>query len=234
LTSPASGCEAPISGFGHSEGVAADSRSAALRAASCDAWDAAVSHPFVRSLGDGSLDESAFRFYIRQDYLFLIEYGRLLSLGAARAPRLAWMRRFSALAQSVLETEMELHREFAARWGVTDLDATRVEPATAAYCDFLLRTASLGDFSELAAAVLPCMWTYAEIGSAVVASSDRYREWIDMYASAEFGSPAEWARSIVDEVDGDDARMAAAFTGSCAHEVSFWDAAYAARAPRPA
>jgi thiaminase/transcriptional activator TenA len=91
----------------------------------------------------------------------------------------------------------------------------------------------LGDFSELAAAVLPCMWTYAEIGAALSASatSDRYREWIDMYASEEFGELAGWARSVVDEVDGDAARMTAAFAASCEHEVRFWDAAFAAPAP---
>jgi thiaminase/transcriptional activator TenA len=210
------------------------SRSESLRAASADLWDAAVGHTFVRGLADGTLDEAAFQSYIRQDYLFLIDYGRLLSLGAARAPRLPWMRRFAALASSVLETEMSLHREFAARWGVRDLSAVRVEPATAAYCDFLLRVASLGDFSELAAAVLPCMWTYAEIGSGSTPTADRYREWFDMYASPEFASLAGWARSIVDEVDGDVDRMSAAFASSCAHEVRFWDAAYAARAPRPA
>jgi thiaminase/transcriptional activator TenA len=180
------------------------------------------------------LDEAAFRFYIRQDYVFLIDYGRLLSLGAARAPSVGWMRRFAGLASSVLETEMALHREFAARWGVDDLAAVAVEPATAAYCNFLLRVASLGDFSELCAAVLPCMWTYAEIGSGLQPTSERYREWIDMYASPEFGELAAWARSIVDEVDGDENRMAAAFAASCEHEVRFWDAAYAARAPHPA
>ena len=213
------------------------SRSAELRAAAAPAWDASLAHPFVRGLGDGSLDEAAFRFYIRQDYLFLIDYGRLLSLGAARAPRVEWMRRFAALASSVLETEMALHREFAARWGVADeLEAVAAAPATSAYCNFLLRTASLGDFAELAAAVLPCMWSYAEIGASLGASatSDRYREWIDMYASEEFGELAEWARSVVDEVDGDGARMAAAFAASCSHEVRFWDAAFAAPGPHPA
>jgi thiaminase/transcriptional activator TenA len=233
LTGPARGREAPIAGFRLTERAAADARSSLLRAAAGPSWDAAVAHPFVRGIGDGSLDEAAFRFYIRQDYRFLIDYGRLLSLGAARAPRLDWMRRFSALAQSVLETEMALHREFAARWGVDDLDAVPAEPATAAYCDFLLRTAALGDFSELAAAVLPCMWTYAEIGASLTPSSERYREWIDMYASPEFAELAAWARSIVDEVAGDADRMTAAFTASCSHEVRFWDAAYAARGPRP-
>jgi thiaminase/transcriptional activator TenA len=209
-------------------------RSSGLRSAASSVWDAAVTHPFVRGLEDGSLGEAAFAFYIRQDYLFLIDYGRLLSLGAARAPRLEWMRRFAGLASSVLETEMALHREFAARWGVTDLAAVQVEPATAAYCNFLLRTASLGDFSELAAAVLPCMWSYAEIGATLRPTSDRYREWIDMYASEEFGELAAWARSIVDDVDGDEDRMGAAFAASCEHELRFWDAAYAARAPHPA
>jgi len=207
-------------------------RSEALRDAA-PSWQPALTHPFVRGLGDGTLDEAAFRFYIRQDYLYLIDYGRLLALGAARAPRLSWMRRYAGLAHGVLETEMALHREFAARWGVADLEDEPVAPATSAYCNFLLRTASLGDFAELAAAVLPCMWTYAEIGRelAATATSDRYREWIDMYASAEFAELADWARSVVDEVDGPG--MAAAFETSCAHEVAFWEAAFNAGGAAP-
>ena len=209
--------------------------SSALRAAAAPVWDASLAHPFVRGLGDGTLDEAAFRFYIRQDYRFLIDYGRLLSLGAARAPRVEWMRKFAGLALSVLETEMALHREFAARWGVSaaELEAERAAPATAAYADYLLRVASLGDFGELCAAVAPCMWGYAEIGAALSASatSDRYAEWIDMYASAEFGELAAWSRGLLDEVDGDLARMTEAFVTSSEHELRFWDAA-AGRAPR--
>ena len=138
-----------------------------LREAAGPAWEAALEHPFVRGIGDGTLPEDRFRFYVRQDYLFLIDYGRLLALAAARAPRLEWMRRLAALALGVLETEMDLHREFAARWGVSaeELESERPAPATGAYCDFLLRTAALGDFAELAAALLPCMWSYAEIGA---------------------------------------------------------------------
>jgi thiaminase (transcriptional activator TenA) len=206
------------------------SRSAALRAAAADVWDASLAHPFVCGLGDGSLDEAAFRWYIRQDYVFLLDYGRLLSLGAARAPRLTWMRRLAQLAYEVLETEMALHRDFAARWGIRDLEATVRAPATAAYCDFLLRTAALGDFAELAAVVAPCMWGYAEIGTSLAATarSDRYREWIDMYASDDFGELAEWSRALLDEVDGPG--MEAAFIASSRHELAFWDAAWTARA----
>jgi thiaminase/transcriptional activator TenA len=211
-----------------------------LRRAAAPVWDAQLAHPFVRGIGDGTLPEEAFRFYIRQDYLFLIDYGRLLALGAARAPRLEWMRRFAGLAQAVLETEMALHREFAARWGISgeELERERIAPATAAYCDFLLRTAALGDFAELAAAVAPCMWGYAEIGTALAAAApaERYREWIDMYASEEFGELAQWARELVDEAaeDGDRARMHAAFLASSQHELAFWESAISAGAAGPA
>jgi thiaminase/transcriptional activator TenA len=207
-----------------------------LREASAPVWDAQLSHPFVRGIGDGTLPEDRFRFYIRQDYLFLIDYGRLLALAAARAPRLTWMRRFAALAESVLETEMDLHRQYAARWGITSeqLESETTAPATDAYCDFLLRTASLGDFSELVAALLPCMWGYAEIGASLAASPpdhEGYAEWIAAYASDDFAQLAAWCRELTDAAAADVAgpgrrRMHNAYRASTEHELSFWDQAF--------
>jgi thiaminase/transcriptional activator TenA len=211
---------------------------AELRRAAGDVWEAQHAHPFVRGIGDGSLPEERFRFYVRQDYLFLIDYGRLLALGAARAPRLEWMRRFAVLAQSVLETEMELHRGLASHWGVSGaaLEAERPAPATRAYCDFLVRTAAVGDFGELVAALLPCMWGYSEIGGRLAAAGppehDGYREWIETYASDEFGELAAWCRGLTDEVAaeaGDDLRerMHRAFLASSQLELGFWEGAWA-------
>jgi thiaminase/transcriptional activator TenA len=215
--------------------------SAELREASAPAWEATLGHPFVRGIGDGTLPEERFRFYVRQDFLFLTDYGRLLALGAVRAPRLEWMRRFSALAGSVLETEMDLHRQFAARWGITaeQLETERTAPATDAYTNFLLRTATLGDFSELVAALLPCMWSYAEIGSRLAAGGlpdhEGYAEWIMLYASDEFSELATWCRELVDgAADGvvgpGRRRMHTAFRGSTEHEIAFWDSAWRAEA----
>ena len=210
--------------------------SAELREAAAPVWEAQLAHPFVRGIGDGSLPEDRFRAYVRQDYLFLIDYGRLLALAAARAPRLEWMRRFAGLAQSVLETEMDLHRQFAARWGVTteQLESERTAPATGAYCDFLLRTAALGDFAELVASLLPCMWSYAEIGERLAAAGlpdERYAEWITLYASDDFAQLAAWCRELTDAAAAEVAgpgrlRMHVAFRASSEHELAFWDSAW--------
>src|SRR5207247_1845153 len=71
-------------------------------------------HPFVRGIGDGSLEPARFRRYVRQDYLFLIDYGRLLALACARAPRLELAERFAELARATLLDELALHRSYAA------------------------------------------------------------------------------------------------------------------------
>jgi thiaminase/transcriptional activator TenA len=102
-----------------------------LRHAAADVWQAQHEHPFVRGIGDGTLDPERFRFYVRQDYLFLIEYGRLLALACARAPRLELIERFAELAHSTLRTEMDLHRAYAADWGISREQLERERPHTA-------------------------------------------------------------------------------------------------------
>ena len=172
---------------------------AELRAAGDELFEAQHAHPFVRGIGDGTLDERRFRFYIQQDYLFLIDYGRTLSYAAARSPRLEWMRRFAALAASTLDAEMELHRGLARDWDVS-LAAVEPAPATAAYTDFLLRVAATGEFTELAAALLPCMAGYAEIGDRLAAAGlprhAGYAAWISTYADPEFQALAAWCRDV--------------------------------------
>ncbi len=213
-----------------------DSFSAQLRADADPLWQAQHDHPTVRGIGDGSLPVEAFARYVRQDYRFLIDYARLLALGAARAPDLATMRRFADLTQAILGEEMELHRAFAAEFGITDaeLEAEPPAPETALYTDFLVRTAATGDFAELAAALLPCMWGYAEIGQRLAAgprpADDRYARWIDTYASAEFAELAAWCRALVDRLaeeagEAGRERMRRAFETCSRHELGFWDTA---------
>ncbi len=200
-------------------------------------WRAQHDHPFVRGIADGSLLAERFRHFIKQDYLYLIDYARVFSLASARAPTLAWAERFAELAHETLRTELALHRSLADELAIpaAELDAARPTPTTRAYTDFLLRTASLGDFAELAAAVLPCMWGYSELGIALGAGPrpkiERYARWIDVYASPEFADLAAWCRQIVDEVAlGLNAsrrdRMRDAFLACSRLELAFWEASW--------
>jgi thiaminase (transcriptional activator TenA) len=207
-----------------------------LRAGADALWQAQHDHPVVRGIGDGSLPLAAFARYVRQDYLFLIDYARLLALGAARAPDLDTMRRFAELAQAILGEEMELHRAFAAGLGITaaELEAEEPAPETTIYTDFLVRTAATGDFGELAAALLPCMWGYAEVGQRLaergLPEEEAYARWIETYASAEFAALATWCRGLVDRLAAETGeagreRMRRAFETCSRHELGFWETA---------
>jgi thiaminase len=49
---------------------------------------AILAHPFITGVGDGTLDVEKFKYYVRQDYAYLIDYSRVLALASARAPDL--------------------------------------------------------------------------------------------------------------------------------------------------
>jgi thiaminase/transcriptional activator TenA len=200
-------------------------------------WEAQHAHPFVRGIGDGSLELERFAFWVRQDYLFLIEYCRLFGLAAARAPDLETIQRFADLLQSTARTEMDLHRAYAREFGIgeAELAAERMAPATRAYTDFLLRVATTGDFAELAAALLPCMWGFSEIGQRLQAAGlpaePRYARWVEMYADPEFAALAGWCRELVDRLSAgapepQRERMAEAFLTSSRYELLFWQMAW--------
>jgi thiaminase (transcriptional activator TenA) len=211
--------------------------SAHLREVANPIWEAQHAHPFVRGIGDGTLDVERFGHWLRQDYLYLIDYARLFAAGVLRAPDLPTMTTMAQLVHEILHTEMDLHRSYVAEFGITpeDLEQETKAPTCQGYTDFLLRTATTGDFAELLAALLPCMWGYAEVGQRLaergMPEDERYARWIGMYASEEFAELAGWCRELVDRVaeglPGEArARMESAFVTSSRYELAFWEMAW--------
>src|SRR5437867_3191576 len=208
-----------------------------LREAADPMWRAQLDHPFVRGIAAGDLDPERFEHWVRQDYLFLVEYCRLFGLAAARSPDLPTLVAFADLLQSTARTEMDLHRRLAAELGIpaAELEAEEMAPTTRAYTDFLVRTAATGEFAELCAALLPCMWAYSEIGASLGnrprSADPRLASWIDSYASEEFAALADWCRDLVDRLAAEATgpvreRMEAAFVTSSRYELAFWEMAW--------
>ena len=208
-----------------------------LRQQTADLRRQVLQHPFVTGIGDGELPLEAFRFYMCQDYVFLVDYSRVLALAVARADDLETMGRFAGLLHETLNTEMDLHRGFAAKFGISskELEDTQAAPSTRAYTQHLLTTAYGGDLTDITAAILPCMWDYSDIGQTLAAQGARspqplYNEWIQMYAAPEFATLAAWLRDLLDRLGGDaagrQARLSRLFADSCRYEYLFWDMAY--------
>ena len=200
--------------------------------------EAILTHAFIIGVGDGSLPVEKFKHYVEQDYAYLIDYSRVLAVASARAPDLETMGWFARLLDETLNTEMELHRDYCAKFGITreQLEATRPAPTTVAYTSFLLKTAHQGSFGELVASLLPCQWGYWEIGDHLARRGEPqqaplYCQWIQMYASQEFASLAREIRTLADQVAHDAGplqieAMDQAYLTSLRFEYQFWVMAY--------
>ena len=206
-----------------------------LKAACAAEWQAYTWHPFVQGIADGSLPLPAFRRYLVQDYLFLVQFTRAHALAAYKAESLAAFRDKAAAIGALLH-EMTLHVGYCAEWGIPEA-AILAEPEaaeTVAYTRWVLDRGVAGDILDLEVALAPCTVGYGEIALAIEASPTRRRDgnpyegWIAMYAGAEYQALARGAAARLDalgESHGGAARfagLAADFAKAARLEAAFW------------
>ena len=48
-------------------------------------FDAYLEHPFLKELGEGTLDKNKFREYLIQDYLYLKDYAKVFCQGVIKS-----------------------------------------------------------------------------------------------------------------------------------------------------
>ncbi|MCU4752023.1 thiaminase II [Halobacteria archaeon AArc-curdl1] len=198
-------------------------------------WNAQQSHPFVTELASGTLEESAFRTWVCQDYQYLLDYARVFAIAGSRVRDEETMMHLLGVAHRILADEMDLHRSFAENYGISgsELESVLKAPTCVAYTNFLLRTAYEGSVAEIAAAIYPCGQGYLDIAEymAELATEDhRYTPFIDKYTSDEFGESVGWMREFVDRCGerypGEREAMKRAFLTSAKLEYRFWEMAY--------
>ncbi|PWW22095.1 thiaminase/transcriptional activator TenA [Geodermatophilus normandii] len=199
--------------------------SAGLWTESADLAAAALDHPFVTGIADGTLPRGRFAGYVAQDAFFLEAFARAYALGVAHSRDRATLEALADLLAGVRE-ELRLHDGYAARWGI-DLAAVSPAPATLAYTEFLLATAALGDVGEVCAATTPCMRLYAHLGRALVPrATGPYREWVDTYADPGFADLAATLEALLDRVAADTPAVRRAYRRAMELELGFFDSAW--------
>jgi thiaminase/transcriptional activator TenA len=219
----------------------------ALKLACAQDWRAYTEHAFVRSLADGSLPEAKFRYYLAQDYVFLVQFARAYALAAYKSDHIDDMRQAAATLNALINQEMTLHVTYCRDWGLDEaaLLATPEDPANMAYTRYVLERGMAGDLLDLLVALAPCVLGYGEIGRtrmddpATVLHGNRYRAWIEAYAGSDYQAVAGQAAVQLDRVAR--RRLGGAFRESprwpdleqtfaaaTRLEVGFWDMGLAA------
>jgi thiaminase/transcriptional activator TenA len=206
-----------------------------LKAAAAYDWQSYVDHEFVRQLGARTLPQAAFRTYLVQDYLFLIQFARAYALATYKSRTLADMRMAQAGLTTILD-EMDLHVRLCGRWGLApeDIETAPEHQVTVAYTRFVLDCGAAGDLLDLHVALAPCVIGYAEIGrnltpQGIDALGDHpYREWISEYAGEAYQDVAAAARRHLDDLaaramtERRFTELAVLFGKASRLEASFW------------
>ena len=213
--------------------------SRSLKAKAAKVWEEGYHHPFVQELGQGTLDKEKFRFYLLQDYLYLLQYSKVFASAAIKSDTEELMTRFSKIQYFILANEMDLHRGYMAEFGIKPEEVHDVKSSlyNRTYTANMLACAQTGGLAEVLATVFPCAWTYSDWGKrlkeqyADKLEGNFYRSWIEKYASEEFENSFEWFYDTLDALtanmtDKQRGKIADIFISSVEFEYLFWDMAY--------
>lgn len=191
----------------------------------------------VLEIGAGTLARERFRGYFEQNISYLEEYARAIAHVVAKAPDREALAVTSAMLTQIVAVELPANCRFLERLGGNPAavhGVATMHPVTFGYTRHLLASAGLGDCAAGLAAVLPCQWSYGEIGLAIrEATPDEavYKDWIGMFGNDDYGVLVEAATHLLDRLaascDPDGlTHLRATFEASIRYELEFWDMAY--------
>ena len=196
-------------------------------------YDNILSLPFIKGLMDGTLDNKKFVFYIRQDAIYLSEYGRILSGIASKIKQPEYASDFLHFAADSIAVENALHESFLNE--INKTESLEASPSCLLYTSYLHKQLSSSPVEVAAAAVLPCFWIYKEVGDYILANQTKgdnpYQNWIDTYGGEEFASSVEKAIAICNDLAEKTSAeqreaMTQAFTYCSKMEWMFWNSAW--------
>ncbi|WP_087065019.1 thiaminase II [Intestinibacillus massiliensis] len=202
-------------------------------------WEGYHAHPFVRGIADGSLDVEKFRFYLVQDYLYLFDYARVFAMGVVKAREPAVMRAFASYVHQILDGEMDIHKAYMERLGISRDEAERARPALAnlSYTAYMRAVAEEEGPAEIAAAILSCALSYEEIAKRIVESNPAaaehafYGEWVRGYAAEGYAEANRKLVTLVEQLtagytEAQLRRLSDIFVACSRYEGMFWDMAW--------
>ena len=204
-----------------------------------DIWAGYHTHPFVKGIADGSLDEDKFRFYMIQDYIYLIDYANVFALGVAKARDMETMRLFAGYVHQILDGEMEIHKGYMHRLGISlqEAEATPAALDNVSYTAYMLKVAYEEGPAEIAAAILSCALSYEHIARRIVQEHPQaeahpfYGEWVSGYANDEYSAANRVLIDLTERLatgysETQLRHLEEIFIACSRYEMAFWDMAW--------
>jgi len=169
-------------------------------------WKQYTHHPFVLAIADGSLDVNLFKYYLQQDYLFLIQFARSNGLAAYKSGSIKDISRSASIIMH-LEREMSLHIGYCAGFGISleQLNGGQESRACTAYTRYVLDVGMSQGLAALQVAMLPCLLGYGMIARrlhadrATKVDDNVFYKWIQNYVTEDYEQAVQAGRRTIED-----------------------------------
>ena len=180
-------------------------------------------HPALKQLFDGSLDSRIMRYWLEQDYQYLLEYVRSFSRIAAHAPDEHLLTLIDG-AHYTLNTELPRLKQLGKLFSSTYTNTT-MGNACIDYTTYLKLHSS--DYASGVIAMVPCMMGFTALGISISPPAEpRYKQWLEIYSSSDFQGYTDRYTILVDALKISYESAEVIFVEGMQHELNFWDEAY--------
>ncbi|WP_188454742.1 thiaminase II [Virgibacillus oceani] len=209
-----------------------------LREENDDVFQKIFSHPFVQGIGKGDVPKEALAHYIKADYEYLNAFMHIYGAAISKSGSREDIQYFNNQIDFVLNSEIHPHNNFCKHIGASyeELQGYPLPPTADHYVKHMMYHAHMGGLGEITGALLPCPWTYLEIGKELVklykpTVNHPFYHWITFYANEQVEETTLQMRKRLDDLaskasEKELEQMKIAFRKSCQLELAFWEMAY--------
>ncbi|WP_047982645.1 thiaminase II [Ornithinibacillus contaminans] len=209
-----------------------------LRSENDDIYQMIFAHPFVEGIGNGDIAKRAVEHYVKADFEYLNAFMKIYGIAIAKATNREEIAYFHDKIAFIVNDEIHPHRNFCDYIGI-DYDVLQghpLPPTADHYVKHMMYHAQLGSLGEILGALLPCPWTYLEIGKTLMEKHQPNQDhpfypWISFYADSRVEKTTTDMRMLLDSYaehisSEEKSRIKDAFRKSCQLELQFWEMAY--------
>lgn len=195
--------------------------------------------PHMQDILKGTMPLERFRFQIKQNYNYLLEYTRCFAVGLSKCRNFDEMLDWYNILKNTMEGTVMHNRDYWAKQiGLTleEMDSAIMAEGKRSYTSHELARAFEGDLAEALMALLPCNLLYMHMGKdllpqCTLPEDNMYRRWIEFYTLPEYVKKCENEIRMINQYTENKSekeirRLLEIFAIGCNYEILQWQNMY--------
>lgn len=195
--------------------------------------------PHMQDILHGTMSPERFRFQIKQNYQYLLDYTRCFAAALSKCTCYDQMQDWYALLKSTMEDTVMLNRSYWAQQAeltTEEMDGVIQAPGKRSYTAFQMMNVQQSKLAEAMMALFPCNILYRFFGEdllpqCTLPEDNMFYQWLAFYVCDSYIAKTEREIAMVNQLCGnkpprEQAYLLEIFATSCNYEILQWQDMY--------